>query len=616
MKRISKPLGQPYVKKIALVVEAIVAVVLVILVIALLKSIGPQNMRAEYQYDGHERHETNIPFLTEKKSDFFEAELRFSLSTIHALRYVIGPDDCIETMTVNDVLIQEVQGLCDTRPGHVLVLDSLRPGENVIQLRVKDTGGDGGITFYVPWHDPLVLMLLSLLLIIFIAIYVRLLSVCITQKEHRILSLLVIAGFLIRLSFLWHGGFGGDIHLNKKWAESAATFGVAHSYSQQVDSKIMLPNYPPLSLMIFGLTGNIYKNFISLSFDQPMFNKVIKFPAIIADLLTIVLLFALLAPIKGKQWALVGAGLYAMHPAVIHNSSVWGQTDALFTLFLCLTIFCMQRSDWLIAGASFAAAFLIKMQSIILLPIICCVALFHSRRLSLGVVGGILVALPVFTPILIGGAIQKVFNVYLHSAGYYTGLTLNAFNFWTMLYTKDTGKESTDLFLNLISFRNFGLTVWAIIIASTLFFWGRAIHKDIQARGKNGMMLLSAAIIAYAFFLFNAEMHERYLFPYMALALPLIVTGTRGLWLYLSTSVLFTLNLASVVAFGSWDQWLIQDEWGSALPVAIGAAHLVVFILTWIHIHSYQRSLPTQQSLPKKYLQFLLSTIRRTVSVK
>ena len=119
------------------------------------------------------------------------------------------------------------------------------------------------------------------------------------------------------------------------------------------------------------------------------------------------------------------------------------------------------------------------------------------------------------------------------------------------------------------------------------------------------MVLLSAAVITYTFFYFNAEMHERYLFPYMALALPLIVTGRRGILLYLVSSLLFTLNLTSIVAFGEWDRWLVQEEWGAALPVAIGGAHCIIFILTWLHIHEYQRT------FPKDVRSFSLLSLRK-----
>ncbi|MDA0376535.1 MAG: hypothetical protein O3A80_04475 [bacterium] len=115
-----------------------------------------------------------------------------------------------------------------------------------------------------------------------------------------------------------------------------------------------------------------------------------------------------------------------------------------------------------------------------------------------------------------------------------------------------------------------------------------------------------ASIITYAFFMFNTEMHERYLFPYMVFGLPLLLTGRRGILLYSGTSLLFILNFASIVSFSSFDSWILQDEFKESSPVIIATLQCILFFLTWGYIDTYQRTLHRDESL----LHTCLRTIR------
>ncbi len=85
------------------------------------------------------------------------------------------------------------------------------------------------------------------------------------------------------------------------------------------------------------------------------------------------------------------------------------------------------------------------------------------------------------------------------------------------------------------------------------------------------------ALTAYSFFIFNTEMHERYLFPLMALSLPLIFVSRRGAILYLLGSVLFWLNLLGVMPLGTVDRALFSTF--PNFSSFIGAAHIGMFLV-------------------------------------
>ncbi|MBM3231350.1 glycosyltransferase family 39 protein, partial [Candidatus Peregrinibacteria bacterium] len=586
--------------------EVIAGSVITIVLLALLPSLGMQNISASYFYEGDEPQTTTIPFAVDKRSDFLTVDISFSLNPLHVSDFIIGPDDCIEQLTVNGQDVAGVNGVCNMHPGHRIHLTNLRD-ENTMRIRIRDTGGTGGMQMRASWRDPVFIAILALLVCAMAWTGRRIIKLFGGSEEASWLPMILVAALLIRLGLAWHGGFGGDINMNRKWAQSVVAFGPAAAYTKQVDPEVMLPNYPPLSMLVFGSIGHVYKAFVSPEYDvdHPLYHIVIKLPAMLADLLTIIVIYALLIPVGKRRGALIAAALYALHPAIIHNSSIWGQTDALFSLFVLLTFLCMYRNRWIAAGASFSGAMLLKMQAIIVLPVVAAALLPRTKQWLLVAIGAAIFTIPVLLPFALGDAIDDVSHVYAHSVGFYSSLSSNAYNLWVMLYTRDTGLASGDIVWGFLSYRNIGLLLWVSVIALTLNAYFGAIHRDIASGGTTGMFMLSAAVIAYGFFLFNAEMHERYLFPAMSLGLPLLFTGRRGIILYLCASALFTLNLVSIVAFTDYDKWIVQDAF-KTVPVIISTLQILVFVYICIHIRAYHRSLPEHRS----FLQLTLHHAR------
>ncbi len=575
----------------AFIAEIFVGLFLISAGLASMLSLGMRDMSASYQYDGMESHETSIPFLAEGEGSYFNITATFRMNPLHASWFVIGPDDCVEEMIVNGQPIDDITGLCNFHPGRVVRLP-LQSGENTLSMRIRDTGGQGGLMLRTAWTDPLLLSLLVIILLLASWIGARLMLLRPESKGIALFPAVIAIAFVIRLGLSWHGGFGGDISLNQDWSKSAVRLGLIQSYSEQLKSDTMLPNYPPLSIGMFALTGYVYQSTLSPNFNEeaPIYRVIIKLPAILADLVTIIVLYLILIPLGGRKRSFLAAALYAVHPAVIHDSAVWGQIDSVFTLFLCLTVLCMQRHRWMLAGVLMASALLIKMQSLLLVPVVVVAAGFDIRRWIRLMAGGLSVTVLTVIPFAIYGALDKLMNVYAGSVGFYNTLSYNAYNFWVMLYTRETGKSATDLFFGPLSHRMFGLIAWFIVIGSVTVLWFPAIQQDIKSKGKTGVTMLSAALIAYAFFLFNAEMHERYLFPFMALGLPLLLLGRKSAILYMSASILFTLNLVSLVAFSDIDRMILQETFKEAHPVAIATANMIVFACVWIFAHAYQKT--------------------------
>jgi Gpi18-like mannosyltransferase len=153
-------------------------------------------------------------------------------------------------------------------------------------------------------------------------------------KRHRLALVVLSLGFTLRLWLSPAPGYEGDLRAYQLWAKSAVKFGLARSYEKQVGGA-MLPNYPPLSMMIFAATGKAYETFVSrvFSLDEVAYRTVIKLPAMLADIATAALLYRLVRR-EGFRIPWLAPAIYLAHPAVFYDSAVWGQTDSIYSAFV------------------------------------------------------------------------------------------------------------------------------------------------------------------------------------------------------------------------------------------------------------------------------------------
>jgi hypothetical protein len=79
-------------------------------------------------------------------------------------------------------------------------------------------------------------------------------------------------------------------------------------------------------------------------------------------------------------------------------------------------------------------------------------------------------------------------------------------------------------------------------------------------------------------FIFATEMHERYQFAYVVLALPIAMFSVAGAALYAVTSLLILLNLVGQMAFGTVDTALYRAL--PALPKVISVMQVIIFLVS------------------------------------
>ena len=231
--------------------------------------------------------------------------------------------------------------------------------------------------------------------------------------------------------------------------------------------------------------------------------------------------------------------MFAVQPAVLYDSAVWSQTDSAVTLAMLLSVFLVARGRSELGFGVWAAGFLIKPHPIIVLPLLVYLAWRNGIKpfaRSFAVVAGVwAVAL---SPWVLHGDLGRILHVYrgLFDADY-EELSANAWNFWWFFDLALHPKPDQVAFV-FVTYRMLGLALTVSAGFLALLY--------LHARPTLAGALAAAAYLAFAFYLLPISTHDRYLYPFLALLLPLAVAESRWRWLYAVVSVTFFFNLAVV----------------------------------------------------------------------
>ena len=273
----------------------------------------------------------------------------------------------------------------------------------------------------------------------------------------------------------------------------------------------------------------------------------IKLPAMIADVIASWLIYKLALKNWSQNLAILFSMLYALNPAIVINSSVWGQVDGVFVLFILLYLMFLTDERLKISVIMFVIAVLIKPQALIFTPLL----LFkfidilidkHDWKTVKSVLISGCCGLGVFIiGILPFSLVQGPFwiiKLYKETLSSYPYASLNAFNLFAL-----TGGNWQSESLNLLFFtyKTWGyIFIAAIVIASAILYYK---NKGV----KNAYFI--ASFIMTAVFMLSSKMHERYLFPALILLLAAYVLSKdiQILWLYGGLSFTHFMNVAYIL---------------------------------------------------------------------
>ncbi len=426
-----------------------------------------------------------------------------------------------------------------------------------------------------------------------------------------ILGVIVIAGVALRLGVAWHEGYRFDVDTNQGWGKTVVLQGWATSYTSQVDGT-MIPNYPPFSLLIFGVVTKIYQLFSpNIESGTMLFRYLIKAPAMLTDVGCAIVIFYIFRRLKRPQAGLLAAAVFLFNPAVWFDSAVWGQTDVIFTFFILLSMVMFVRNAQMFGGMFAAFALFTKVQAIMLAPLLGMTALLSPKNFYRSVVGIILVGGVISLPFILLGHGMQLWSVFSSSVGFYARVSQNAYNFWwAMFLDAANDMNDVDLFAFGLSYYRMGLVcmtvLYGIILARFIPTWLRAHNESARYEA----MFAAATLCSLAFFLFNTQMHERYLFPFLLFGVPLPFFRRQYAAPYVAISLCMYFNLAGVLRYTEFDMFFFRvfpgwDAFIASLSV------FCFFVMFWQAMKTSLKPSAVRKSSLRKQLQAYYLYIRK-----
>ncbi len=383
------------------------------------------------------------------------------------------------------------------------------------------------------------------------------------KREVLALAALLFIAFMVRFAFFSNQGYAAiDTRDFMAWFQTAADYGPRTFYIRT------WCDYPPFNIYFFWVFGLVAKS-LSL-FGTSLFTYVMKLPPNLFDMATAFLIFAFVRKRLDFKMALLATALYAFNPAVIFNAAVWGQFDAIYTFFLVFSLMLALASKPELSAVTFTLGILTKPQSVALLPLIAFLIFKkHGLRLFLiSLIAAIATVFVVIIPFEWSNPVTFLANIYFGAYEGYAYTSVNAFNMWALggLWVLETPV-----------FFAIGWTLFGALAAFVLY----VLHKRFGASGEL-LVLFSAFILFFGFFMLPTRIHERYLFPALSILALMFPFLKKTRLIYGVLSVTCFVNQAYVLYFLNNNQFIQSGDLVALTVTLINLmAFIYVLVLLW-----------------------------------
>ncbi|MBQ7032845.1 MAG: glycosyltransferase family 39 protein [Clostridia bacterium] len=399
------------------------------------------------------------------------------------------------------------------------------------------------------------------------------------KKEWRYILIFSLF-FRLALGMLTEG-LHTDMGCWRGWADRAANVGIGSFYSDEV-----FCDYPPGYIYFLYFIGVVRKIFSGMptGFDTLL----LKLPAILCDSIMCGVLYKkTFKETKDNRLPVLLTVLYATNPAIWVNSSVWGQVDAVYTLFLILSLLSLLEESYLRSAILWAVAVVIKPQALLVFPLYL-LTIWEKRKIEnfwkqlfLSLIGFLLTALLLVLPFAAGKSPVFIPALYLKTLASYPYASVNAFNLSTLLGANWVPINNLFAGLSYVAWGTLGI-IAAIGISSFIFVKGKDRSRYFYAAG----------LLIFGVFVLGSKMHERYLFP--AIILFFLAYMQRN-----DKRILVSAGLVSLLHFTNVIYVYIQHQQGVYHIMAPDATASIVSLLTVIlYLYMVYLALSLYTALP------------------
>jgi len=307
------------------------------------------------------------------------------------------------------------------------------------------------------------------------------------------------------------------------WSSNLVQGGLNNFYSGWSD---YLPGYP----YFLWVLGKI--NLLHIVPEVMLY----KLPAILADITTGLLIYKILFKSKGEKWGLVGAIIYIFNPAVLANSTFWGQVDSLTSLSSILAIYLLPKK-YLLSAVVLAIGTLIKPQVAFAFPAVFFLFIkdkWEFQKIIKYVFAGLTIFVLGFVPFSNGNLFKFILERLHLSANQYPYTSINAFNFWGAIGFWQ---------LDNIYFQLGGYLIVTLAVAFLIFKLIKNKKGLVGSNFSNNTAYYLLAFIFAASFMYFTRIHERHLLPVLAPLAIIAVENPVFLVPYMGFSITYLANL-------------------------------------------------------------------------
>ncbi|MCB9850243.1 MAG: glycosyltransferase family 39 protein [Phycisphaerales bacterium] len=394
---------------------------------------------------------------------------------------------------------------------------------------------------------------------------------------------LAFAALVIRLMVAPWMAHSGDMGTFIAWGKRLAEIGPTRFWSGDYWC-----DYLPGYLLVLWMLGKV-SAFLPGAWDVLLF----KLPNLLADLVTAWMIWRLTRERAGSRHLWIPFA-YLLSPAVLFNSTIWGQADSLHAALLVGALYLVVRRRVLLAGLVLGYAVAFKPHTLVILPFALLLAIrlkLPAWRVALAVMLVAVVFVATFlpfggteSPVALGDYVRTRVDTTMGEYGY---ASVNALNFW-YLVGQNWKPDSTE-WLGVLTIRQVGTGICCLGIAALLAFAfvctrirtprakrGAGAHGlarresadeagPCSAPGLAPGVLMAAGLAYLVVFLFVTRAHERHVFPYFVLVAVAIAWRPAVIVPWLLLTATYCVNL-----YLSWRYCLPGNQSAVLCPPVFG----------------------------------------------
>lgn len=319
-------------------------------------------------------------------------------------------------------------------------------------------------------------------------------------------------------------------------------------------------NNHPLILYVLKLFSQFFAGPDAVTYSSVNWLKALVLPF---DIITLILVVHVL---KRTGKPINGVLIFFMNPAFWYNTVIWGQVDTIHTFFVLGALLLAERGLWRWAGVMLLIAINFKLQAIIFTPLVLVFMMPFIRKrgwkaaaVQLGILAGVQVL--IFFPFWMAGRLPETFHALTtRSIDHFPVLSMNAYNFWHFVtddpYTFPDNKTVLGIPLKVWGIMQFWASS-AMVMMPMVLAVANGAFDNLRRDQRLGTVFQVSALISLGFFLFNTQMHERYVHPALLFSgLFALITGRCNVFLLITVGYL--LNLEAVMRYMRYfdERWL------------------------------------------------------------